>query len=105
MKYESMKNENWKKKIKNQRIILSNFSVSKIIIKNFKNNNNKPSSRVYLIVIYIQIKKKKLPNTILAICLIGNFYFFFFRMKVHRNGNATDVIKSISQIDNSNKQC
>uniref|UniRef100_A0A0K8TQX2 Kinase n=1 Tax=Tabanus bromius TaxID=304241 RepID=A0A0K8TQX2_TABBR len=26
------------------------------------------------------------------------------RMKVHRNGNAADVIKSISQIDNSNKQ-
>ncbi|XP_030566341.1 uncharacterized protein LOC115766516 isoform X2 [Drosophila novamexicana] len=26
------------------------------------------------------------------------------RMKVHKNGNAADVIKSISQLDNSNKQ-
>lgn len=26
-------------------------------------------------------------------------------MKVHKNGNAADVIKSIAQLDNSNKQC
>lgn len=87
MKYESMKNENYIKiKTKKEK------PIKFYLIFQFKNNKN---SNLY----------PKLPNTILAICLIGNFYFFFFRMKVHRNGNATDVIKSISQIDNSNKQC
>lgn len=43
--------------------------------------------------------------------IVGNVFnlafsfLFCFRMKVHKNGNAADVIKSISQIDNSNKQC
>jgi len=26
-------------------------------------------------------------------------------MKIHKNGNATEVLKSISILDNSNKQC
>lgn len=26
-------------------------------------------------------------------------------MKVHKNGQAAEVIKSISQLDNTNKQC
>lgn len=30
--------------------------------------------------------------------------FVFFRMKVHHTGNPKDVIKSISQADNTNKQ-
>jgi len=30
---------------------------------------------------------------------------FDCRMKVHKNGQAAEVIKSISQLDNTNKQC
>lgn len=29
----------------------------------------------------------------------------FYRFKVHRNGNASEVLKSIAHMDNSNKQC
>lgn len=30
---------------------------------------------------------------------------FSSRMKIHKNGNASEVLKSISISDNSNKQC
>lgn len=30
---------------------------------------------------------------------------FSCRMKIHKNGNASEVLKSISSLDNSNKQC
>lgn len=42
--------------------------------------------------------KKLFPNSFFVI-------FPFCRMKIHKNGNASEVLKSISNLDNSNKQC
>lgn len=60
------------------------------------------------------IKKQKLISALLRkmlFIIFSNRQFlsflslFFYRMRIHKNGNASEVLKSISTLDNSNKQC
>lgn len=61
--------------------------------------------------VYIHTKKLifgAFKEKFFIIFLIANFSLFVsisYRMKIHKNGNASEVLKSISSLDNSNKQC
>lgn len=54
---------------------------------------------------------KSLVNTALVLSLHMRQFICtiavvcYCRFKVHRNGNASEVLKSIAHMDNSNKQC